>query len=541
MKQRHWASVVAAVFFVLLGSALPPGAGASPGFHQSDFYLLAADGVDSPQNNYAWASAKFRGDVYFGTARNFLYQIFEVLKQAGMLPPDYEYQFITRPGGENWSSQFAEDMSGEIWRYRRGEWTRVYKSSAVDISGWPIPGAPPSAYAPKETGFRSMATFTDKRGSQAIYAASGASLFAGRLLIKSTDGISWQEVATAPTLMESDSRSMAVHNGKLYIAPAGLSNTATIWATNDPKTTGDGSNWKKVADFTIQRPGRNVAVVSMVSFRGRLYAGTQNDEAGFQVWRSNGRNPKLDDWTRIIDSGAGDMASTRALTMAVFRDSVIVGTSMFPLATDPPGLLPPKGFEVIRIRPNDSWTLLVGDFVAQKPPGGIPVPRLAKSGWPGGFGNFLNLYCWSLMPVDGVLYLGTFDTSSFLSLLLPDALLASAVLPDNVAGLKAAIGSLDQPGLENSYGPYRQFVDALDVNDPAELDVDTTRDILGDSFFGADLWKTRDGIHWQPVTLNGFGNPRNYGFRTMLKRNGNSLYIGTANPFDGFEVLRAVK
>ena len=143
-----------------------------------------------------------------------------------------------------------------------------------------------------------MATFTDKWGSRAIYAASGASMFPGRLLIKSTDGITWEEVVTAPTLLESDSRSMAVHNRKLYIAPAGVGNTATIWATDDPTTTGDGSNWKKVADFTIQRPGRNVAVVSMVSFRGRLYAGTQNDEAGFQVWRSNGK-------TRSSTTGPG--------------------------------------------------------------------------------------------------------------------------------------------------------------------------------------------------------------------------------------------
>jgi hypothetical protein len=386
-----------------------------------------------------------------------------------------------------------------------------------------------------------MVTFSDKWGKQAVYAASGASLIPGRLLLKSTDGTSWQNVVTAPTLLESDSRSMAVHNRKLYVAPTGAANPATIWATDDPVTTGNGSNWKKVADFTIQRPGRNVAVVSMVSFRGRLYAGTQNDEAGFQVWRSNTADPKLDDWTRIIDSGAGDMASTRALTMAVFRDNVIVGTSMFPISANPAGLLPPKGFELIRIRPNDSWELLVGDFVAQKPPEGIPVPRLAKSGWPGGFGNILNLYCWSLRSNNGVLYLGTFDVSSFLSLLFPEGIFFDSALADGRAGLQEALGGLDKLGLEKYYGPYRQFVAAPPEGDAAAADAGTTQAVIPNYFFGADLWKSTDAVHWEPVTLNGFGNPKNYGVRVMLRPWNNSLLIGTANPFDGLEVLRAIK
>jgi hypothetical protein len=532
---------VVAVCFFLVSGALPARAGSTPGFQAEDFYLLANKGFDSPQNNYAWSGAGFRGDVYIGTARNFLFEIFEVLRGAGMIPADYQYQFITRPGGALWSQQFAEEMGGEIWRYRSGEWTRVYKSGAVDVSLLAIPGAPTPAYAPSETGFRSMVTYVDKWGKQAIYAASGASPLPGRLLLKSTDGTSWEKVATAPTLLESDSRSMAVHNGKLYVAPTGARNTATIWATDDPVTTGNGSNWKKVADFTIQRPGTNVAVVSMVSFRGRLYAGTQNDEAGFQVWRSNTADPKLDDWTRIIDSGAGDMASTRALTMTVFRDSVIVGTSMFPISANPPGVLPPKGFEVIRILPNDSWQLLVGDFVAQKPPGNIPVPRLAKSGWPGGFGNILNLYCWSLKSNNGVLYLGTFDVSSFLSLLFPDGIFFGPTLAGSGTDLQAALGALEKLGLEKYYGPYRQFAGTHPEGEATAADAGTTQALIPNYFFGADLWKSTDAVHWEPVTLNGFGNPTNYGFRIMLRPWENSLLVGTANPFDGLEVLRAIR
>ena len=65
------------------------------------------------------------------------------------------------------------------------------------------------------------------------------------------------------------------------------------------------------------------------------------------------------------------------------------------------------------------------------------------------------------------------------------------MLPGNIAGLKKAVGSLDQPGLEKFYGPYRQLVASLDVEDPAELDLGVARDIFNGYFFGADLWKTR--------------------------------------------------
>lgn len=477
---------------ILTVSPKPVAAGQHgvPGFDKDDFVKIAEAGFDDPQNNYAFSGTAFKGDFYVGTARNFLYRIVAVLQQVGLLPPDYEYTYVTSPEGEPWSQELATDMSGEIWRYHKGAWERVYQSVAVDVSYLGFPGAPTPAYAAKEPGFRSMVTFTDKWGEQAIYAASGASLIPGRLLLKSTNGTTWEEVVTAPAFFESDSRSIAVHNGKLYVGPAGADETAIIWATDDPATTGDGSNWQKVADFTSEGPGTNVAVVSMASLNGCLYAGTQNDEAGFQVWKSDAcspDHPQLDQWTKIIDSGAGDMASTRALTMKTFKGSVIVGTSMFPLSVNPPGLLPPKGFEVIRIAPDDTWELLVGDYIAQKPPEGILTFRFPKSGWAGGFGNILNVYCWSLQDFGGVLYLGSFDMSSFLYALLGEA------LPENIF-----------------------------------------------AFAGADLWKTKDGLHWEPVTLNGFDDPNNYGFRTILSKYGIFL-AGTANPFidGGLQIWKA--
>jgi hypothetical protein len=300
-----------------------------------------------------------------------------------------------------------------------------------------------------------------------------------------------------------------------------------------------------VADFTAEGPRANVAVVSMASFNGYLYAGTQKDEAGFQIWSSTASKPGPGDWTQVVDYGAGDMANTRALTMEVFKGKLYVGSSMFPMLTQPPYLLPPKGFELIRINTDDSWELLVGDSFARMPPPGDGSPRIPSSGWPGGFANFLNLYCWSLQEHDGVLYLGSFDASSFLQFLpieeiveLPQFADFAQAIEDNKEGILICLGQtiddLEELGADEEWiEPLRRLVEALE-DEP--IDWVGMWQVFIDYFAGADLWKTEDGIIWEPVTLNGCDNPNNYGFRTMV---GGSLYLGTANPFQGLEVWQA--
>jgi len=520
------------------------------GFESTDFARIATAGFDDPQNNYAFSSTEFEDTVYVGTGRNFLFRIFDPVLQS---LPDYEYQIITSPEGDPWSQERAADMGAEIWRHRRGSnWEKVYQSEPVDVSGVPYPpefNVPDeNAWAAQEPGFRSMITFTDASGEEAIYAASAASLVPGRLLLKSNNGTTWEKVATfnpfpGKGIKESDSRSIMVHNNKLYVGPAGLGE-AKLYATDNPITTGDGTNWDVMADFTTAGPtGINVAVVSMVSWQGYLYAGTQNDIGGFQLWRSTVQSPvdpTPDDWKLIIDSGAGDLANTRALTMAVFKDALWVGTSMFPLSVEPPYLLPPKGFELIRVDADDTWNLIIGDYFAQKPAEGAPILRMPESGWPGGFGNFLNIYCWSLKEFDGVLYLGTFDMSSFLYVLLEDENLLEAigqlVAPST---LEEAITSLQSLGADNLPEPYQQLLGAIGNFDPETVDWSEAWRTFLESFAGADLWKSDDGVRWEPVTLNGFDNPENYGYRTMVSTD--SLYVGTANPFGGLDVFRAGK
>jgi hypothetical protein len=512
------------------------------GFARDDFGTIAARGFGEEMNNYVWSEALFDGDLYAGTGRNIPYRLLEALLQL-LGAGDYEYQFITSPQGEPGSQEWAEDMTAEIWRLHEEEWNRVYKSEVVEGAS--------GNWVPVQAGFRAMAVFDG-----ALYASNGGSVLpglaanysSGALLLRSENGTSWQAMNTTPE-MGPDSRAMVAHNGKLYLA-TGHNGSARVWASTDP-TAGEGS-WDKVADFTSCNGSsyNNTGVVSVASFNDRLYAGTQNLQTGFEVWRSNSATPALCDWTRVVDNGAGDGMNYWAGTMEQFNGRLYVASMSLPI-TPNPGIVAPKGFELIWISPDDSWETVIGGYIPRVPPPGGAVVRVPRSGWPSGFGNPFNLYCWSLKvhEDDGkdVLYLGTFDASSFLRFLpveqivhYPEFSGLFESLASNHSAVAMALGlaaeNLEAIGVDPYY--VEAFEQLQDEFATESVDWQAVWNIVTDYLSGADLWKTEDGIRWVPVSLNGMDNPDNYGFRNMVK---GSLYIGTANPFQGggCEVLKA--
>ncbi len=499
------------------------------GHERGDFGRIADGGFDDPMNTYPWSMAAFDGELYVGTARNFPWQLIEFLEFlfGGLL----DFVPFISPTGDIGEHQWAEDMRAEIWRNR--SWEQVYQS--------PVVGGPP--YYPRESGFRQMVTFNGE-----LYAAKGGlSASGGDLVLKSADGNTWELVETPPE-MGTDSRAMAFHNGRLYVGTGAddlFGGEAQIWAYPSNPTP-----WERVADFSDVQPYSNTAVVSLASFNGHLYAGTQNIENGYQVFRSDDATPKLDGWTQVVKDGGGDRKNYWAGTMEVFKDRLYVGSLSWPFKAANGGaeLTLPKGFELIRIAPDalpGEYELVIGDWVPQIPPAG-PELRLPASGWPGGFGNLFNLYCWSLEEDDGVLYLGTFDATTFLRFAPAGDLVESegfsqfvAYVEENqdhiVVALENVIGLLRELGIEDHFiEPYEDLLAALETK---PIDWDAVWEAFSSSFAGADLWKTEDGIRWEPVTLNGFGNPENYGVRNMLQMN--PLYVGMSNPFEGLEIWQA--
>ena len=133
--------------------------------------------------------------------------------------------------------------------------------------------------------------------------------------------------------------------------------------------------------------------------------------------------------------------------------------------------------ELIRINSDDTWDLVVGG--PRWTPTGFKRPI---SGLLTGFGNLFNGHFWRMATHSDTLFLGTWDWS---------------------VSLRGA------PNLEPLFRHE----------------------------FGADFFKTTDGRYWQPVTKTGFGDPFNYGVRT-LQSTPAGLFVGTANPFYGAQVWR---
>jgi len=456
--------------------------------------LDAANPDNAMQNNYAWSMTELDGYLYVGTARNIPYSIFsnEVL---GDIPIPEELT------PEN------PAMAGEIWRYPLngcGKWERVYRTPEYFVN----------------LGFRFMITYTTPQGETAIYAGA-LTLTPNLFMLKSTDGVNWH-------LLENDiqgfsTRYMVEHRGKLYMGALPLMGQAGIqlFSSFDPEVEG----WEVVNVNGI--PGKNPRgnVDLLLSFNNHLYVGTGRS-TGFELWRTIGAEPELNRWKLVVDQGAGDARNEHPWALAVFKDFIYIGTAIEAavLSLNPDQyIVPPKGFDVIRVDKYDNWELVVGGepVVPTQPVTGTRGQAL--SGYSSGFGNFTNAYCWQIEAQGDELYLGTFSWSVLIPPFIP-------LLPDIIAALSGGITPPTPPEASLSLG----LTDSCSGN-LLETIADIVR-ALGQWTFGFDLWKTRDGVNWVPVTLNGLGNPHNYGVRMLFLASNGNLYLGTANPFDGLEV-----
>ncbi|MPM87825.1 hypothetical protein SDC9_134925 [bioreactor metagenome] len=308
---------------------------------------------------------------------------------------------------------------------------------------------------------------------------------------------------------------MIEHNGVLYMGALPLMGVASaaLFSSSDPQNNG----WTPI-DLNgdpDKNPRGNVDL--LLSFNGHLYVGTALP-TGFELWRTNGTTPQKDDWVLVVDKGAGDARNEHPWSLDVFNDHIYIGSAIEvgvrSINPDDP-IVSPKGFDVIRVSKDDKWELVVGGkpVVPTEPVTG--VRGRALSNFPSGFGDITNGYCWQIKAFNGELYLGTWSWNDLVPLYVP-------YIPALLTELLPQVGTLS---------PYLNFLGS--VFNPGITELLYT---LGARRIGCDLWKTCDGVHWVPVSLNGLGNRYNYGIRTLFVSSEGTLYLGTANPFQGCEV-----
>lgn len=451
-----------------------PRVGPRPGFQQRDFRLIARHGFGDGINAYAHSMAWFKNHLYVATTRG----NFPLMKRR--LPIGMDVWPVECP-----ENPFDLDLRAEIWRYDvlTDGWNRVFKAPIITGSdGKPIP---------RELGLRGMLVHQPTPADDpALFVSTWSPAKGpGPLLLRSEDGRRF-EPTCEPGLIGlpvTTIRTMVSFKGRLFTTPAGsrggnpnVSSHSVVYESRHPER----GEWEPVSDFGFG-DATNLTIFEMAAFEDHLYVGTFNLK-GFQIWRSTVEGEAPYSWEKVIDRGAYRGATNQCvLSMYPFKGALYVGSGIQGGGVDRQNKVGPAPPEMIRIHPDLSWDLIVGE--SRDTPDGY---KEALSGYLPGFDNFFNGYFWRMCEHRGWLYMGTFEWSALLGY--------------------ANRSRWPQPftNIVNSVGEQTML----------------------DHHSGFDLYRSYDGENWVPVTTNGMGNPYNIGLRTLVSTP-HGLFLGTANPF----------
>ncbi len=450
-----------------------------PGLRAGNFRKISPNGFGDPLNSYPHSMTWFKDKLYVGTTR-------AVLHLLWFTRGDRERTFQAWPV-DHPESPYDLDLRGQIWSYDPAskQWENVFQSPMIMGSeGFEVP---------LSIGFRGMTIHQGQNDpSPALYFPTWSSrLGPGPVLLRSLDGRRFEQISE-PGLGDStvtSIRSIVSFKGMLFIAPTGATrdrfsgnvpDRMVVFVSRNPED----SDWELACEpFFGDRT--NLGVFFMAVYNGYLYAGTANAEQGFQIWKTDAEGAPPYKWKKVLSNGGFRGKENEGVVfMAEFKGKLYVGTGIIG-GYDRERNVGPASPELFRLGPDDSWELIVGE--PRMTPQGLKIPL---SGLGAGFNSPTAGYFWWMCEHKGWLYLGTYDVTSWLPY----------VSPDNwPRRIKQAVEQFGTDNIMSAWG-------------------------------GFDLWRSRNGARWFAVSRNGFGNPCNYGVRSMAS-SPFGLFIGAANPF----------
>ena len=200
-----------------------------------------------------------------------------------------------------------------------------------------------------------------------------------------------------------------------------------------------------------------------------------------------------------------------------------------------------QSVNLYRMDKNENMELVVGNSTKMFPNGSL-------SGLKSGFGRNENQYIWRMEVYDGKLYVGTHDASSLLECFgqfVNGNLLrrTPSEWKDQWNYLKAlmkALATVDPNGTGNpdtlaqtikfSYNFVFKNITVRNMASAIKL-----LNYLRTAKRGFDLYVTEDGVNFETITIDGFGDPYNHGLRVFATTD-QGLCLGTANPFYGTQI-----
>lgn len=200
-----------------------------------------------------------------------------------------------------------------------------------------------------------------------------------------------------------------------------------------------------------------------------------------------------------------------------------------------------QSVNLYRMDKNENMELVVGNSTKMFPNGSL-------SGLKSGFGRNENQYIWRMEVYDGKLYVGTHDVSSLLECFgqfVNGNLLkrTPSEWKDQWSYLKAlmkALATVDPNGTGNpdtlaqtikfSYNFVFKNITVRNMASAIKL-----LNYLRTAKRGFDLYVTEDGVNFETITIDGFGDPYNHGLRVFATTD-QGLCLGTANSFYGTQI-----
>ncbi len=205
-------------------------------------------------------------------------------------------------GGNLYASTWNE-TGGEIWRSGNGSsWTRVVDQGFGDGTN----GELFSFAVFSDTLYASTWSYTSTHGAEIWRSSTGNSGDWTQAAGNGFDDNTANQAVTA----------LAAFNGHLYAGTAnmdwdtGTSGGGEVWRT------GDGTTWTPVNTGGFGST-TNVAISALAEFDGRLYASTNADAAGDDVWRCQVCDGS--DWESVMTDGFGDGGASDPSALEVFE------------------------------------------------------------------------------------------------------------------------------------------------------------------------------------------------------------------------------
>ncbi|HUQ69547.1 MAG TPA: hypothetical protein VM165_08495, partial [Planctomycetaceae bacterium] len=254
---------------------------------------------------------------------------------------------------------------------------------------------------------------------------------------------------------------------RLFATLSDLRGVGRLIMSSNPSAGNDA--WRQVSPGADEFP-----IFTIYAYRNQIYVtatlGSNANPAGYGVFRTDAATPNVTNrsWFKfepVALPGLLQLAAFRpngAISMQEFRGSLFVGSD--------------RPTELIRINPDDTWDLIVGQPRLTTTGFKKPLSGLGK-----GFNSMFNGHFYSMAVNNGQLYLGTWDWSQMLR--------------------------------------------------------GTVADGIFNRNYGFDLFKSADGEHWNVVSRDGLKDPLNSSVRN-LESTPMGLYLGATNPYFGLQIFQ---